>query len=217
MNKEEILKRAEAFTKECLAGEGTGHDWWHIERVLNNARLIMKEEDADTFVVELAVLLHDVGDRKVVNKPENDYTIPEGFLREQHVPDEIVEQVMFIIKNMSFSTAGAKKLEHSPIEFQIVQDADRLDALGAIGIARAFAYGGKTGRSLHDPSAEPRENLATPQAYGVSDSTIQHFYEKLLLLKDLMNTKAARAIAQERHKFVELFLEQFLAEWEGKR
>ena len=158
MKKELILKRTENFVKKALAGEGTGHDWWHIERVQNNARLINKTERADAFVIELAVLLHDVGDRKVIKQEEDDYTIAESFLRKEKVTNDIVDQVMFIIKNMSFSKSLNNKKDNVSKEFYIVQDADRLDAIGAIGIARAFAYGGSKDRPLYDPTKKPQKN-----------------------------------------------------------
>lgn len=143
MHKQKVLARAEAFGKKLLSKEGTGHDWWHIMRVLNNARLINKSEKADWFIIQLAVILHDVGDWKVIGKQEDDYTIAENFMRSERLPDEVVDHVMFIIKNMSFTISLGKKNKSATQEFKVVQDADRLDAIGAIGIARTFAFGGK--------------------------------------------------------------------------
>jgi uncharacterized protein len=217
MKKELILNRTENFVKKALAGEGTGHDWWHIERVRNNARLINKTEKADAFVVELAVLLHDVGDRKVIKQEEDDYTIAENFLMKEKVTDDIVEQVMFIIKNMSFSKSLNNKKDNVSKEFYIVQDADRLDAIGAIGIARAFAYGGSKDRPLYDPTKKPQKINSTKSYRKLNSSTFHHFEEKLLLLKDLMNTKTAVKIAEKRNEYMKKYLKQFLAEWNGDR
>lgn len=217
MKKEFILKKTESFVKKALAGEGTGHDWWHIERVLNNARLINKIEKADNFVIELAVLLHDVGDRKVIKQEEDDYTIAENFLKKQKVTDEIIEQVMFIIKNMSFSKSLNNKTDNVYKEFYIVQDADRLDAIGAIGIARAFAYGGSKHRPLYDPTKKAQKINSTKNYRKLNSSTFHHFEEKLLLLKDLMNTKTAKKIAGKRDEYMRKYLEQFLAEWNGQK
>ena len=217
MKKELILKRTENFVKKALAGEGTGHDWWHIERVQNNARLINKTERADAFVIELAVLLHDVGDRKVIKQEEDDYTIAESFLRKEKVTNDIVDQVMFIIKNMSFSKSLNNKKDNVSKEFYIVQDADRLHAIGAIGIARAFAYGGSKDRPLYDPTKKPQKINSTKSYRKLNSSTFHHFEEKLLLLKDLMNTKTAVKIAEKRNEYMKKYLKQFLAEWNGDR
>lgn len=217
MNKNKIIKNTENFVKTALSGEGTGHDWWHIERVRNNAKLINKREQADAFIIELAVLLHDVGDRKVIKQEEDDYTIAENFLRKEQVSDYIIEQVMFIIKNMSFSKSLTNKKKNVSNEFYIVQDADRLDAIGAIGIARAFAYGGSKHRSLYDPTKKAQKVNSTKSYRKLNSSTFHHFEEKLLLLKDLMNTKTAKQIAKERDFFMQKFVQQFLDEWNGKR
>ena len=215
--KETIIKNTENFVKKHLNKEGTGHDWWHIERVMNNANLINKSEKADPLVISLAALLHDVGDRKVIKRYEDDYSIAENFLIEQGVPKEIIERVMFIIKNMSFSKSLDNKNNLAPAEFYVVQDADRLDAIGAIGIARAFTYGGSKSRTLYDKSKKIHKINTTENYKKGSDSTIHHFYEKLLLLKDLMNTKTAKEIAQKRHDYMKKYLEQFIAEWDGKK
>jgi uncharacterized protein len=217
MNKELVIKNAEKFVKKALAGEGTGHDWWHIERVRNTARLICKSEKADGFIVELALLLHDVGDWKVIHKDEDDYSIAENFLKKERVPSEIIEQIMFIIRNMSFSKSLNAKKKSAPIEFYVVQDADRLDAMGAIGIARAFAYGGSKGRPLYDPTKTPQDISTTSNYRNAKSSTLHHFEEKLFLLKDLMNTKTAKKIATARHLFMKEYRKQFLLEWKGKK
>lgn len=219
MNKALILKKTEAFAKKALNNEGTGHDWWHIERVRNNARLINSAEKADSFIIELAVLLYDVGDRKVIRQEEDDYSIAENFLKKmksQKLPDETIDRVMFIIKNMSFSKSLNNKNEVAPKEFHIVQDADRLDAIGAIGIARAFIFGGSKGQPMHDPRKKA-QNINTIKNYRkLNSSTFHHFEEKLLLLKDLMNTKAAKRIANKRNAFMKKYLDRFLAEWDGR-
>jgi len=217
MKKNLILKKTESFTKKALNNEGTGHDWWHIDRVRNNARLINSTEKADGFIVELAVLLHDVGDRKVIKQKEDDYSIAENFLKKQKVSADVIERVMFIIQNMSFSKSLNNKKENVSKEFYIVQDADRLDAIGAIGVARAFVYGGSKGRLMYDPTKKAQRINTTKNYRKLNSSTFHHFEEKLLLLKDLMNTKAAKKIADNRNKFMEKYLEQFLYEWNGKR
>jgi len=217
MKKNLILKKTESFTKKALNNEGTGHDWWHIDRVRNNARLINSIERADGFIVELAVLLHDVGDRKVIKQKEDDYSIAENFLKKQKVSADVIERVMFIIQNMSFSKSLNNKKENVSKEFYIVQDADRLDAIGAIGVARAFMYGGSKGRLMYDPTKKAQRINTTKNYRKLNSSTFHHFEEKLLLLKDLMNTKAAKKIADNRNKFMDKYLEQFLYEWNGKR
>ena len=217
MNEKAILIKAEKFAKKLLSHESTGHDWWHIERVLNNARLINKTEKADWFVVQLAVILHDVGDWKVIGKDEDDYSIARNFLKKEKLPEETVERIMFIIENMSFSRSlGAMHAQASP-EFKVVQDADRLDALGAIGIARTFAFGGSKGRPLYDPTMKARDLDTTKKVRSAKSSSLHHFEEKLFKLKDVMNTKAAKAIATERHLFMKGYVKQFLAEWVGKK
>lgn len=217
MKRKFILKTTENFVKKALAGEGTGHDWWHVERVRNNALLINKTEKADGFIIELAVLLHDVGDRKVIKQEEDDYTIAEDFLKKQKVTDEVVEHVMFIIKNMSFSKSLNHKKNNVPKEFYVVQDADRLDAIGAIGIARAFAYGGSKDRPLYDPTKKAQKINSTKNYRKLNSSTFHHFEEKLLLLKDLMNTKTAQKVAEKRNTYMEKYMQQFLSEWNGEK
>ncbi len=217
MNKQTILKNTENFVKQKLAKEGTGHDFWHIERVRNNAFQINKFGKADFFIIELAVLLHDVGDRKVIKKEEDDYTIAENFLKTQKIPKEITDRVIFIIKNMSFSKSLNKKKAGVSKEFYIVQDADRLDAIGAIGIARAFAYGGSKDRPLYDPTKKAQKINTTKNYRKMQSSTLHHFEEKLFLLKNLMNTKTAKKIAEKRDSFMRKYVDQFLKEWVGER
>lgn len=212
-----IIRNAEKFVQKALAGEGTGHDWWHIQRVRNNAKLICKTEKANLFTIDLALLLHDVGDRKVINAEEDDYSIARNFLKKQKVPEKTIEEVMFIIENISFSKSLNSKKNSASIEFYIAQDADRLDAMGAIGIARAFAYGGKKSRPLYDPTKKAQKLTSTKNYRKLNSSSLHHFEEKLFLLKDLMNTKTAKKIAQERHAYMKAYVRQFLLEWDGKR
>jgi len=212
-----VIKNIEKLVQKHLLKEGTGHDWWHIERVRSNAKLICRKEKANWFVIDLAILLHDIGDRKVIKKEEDDYSIAKNYLRRQKVSEEVVQQVMFIIKNMSFSKSLNKKREETSIEFYIVQDADRLDAIGAIGIARAFAYGGSKSRPLYDPTKKAQKINTTKNYKKLNSSTLHHFDEKLLLLKDLMNTKTAKQIARDRHNFMKSYLRQFHAEWNGRK
>jgi len=217
MNKNQIIKNTENFVKKALSKEGTGHDWWHIERVRNNAKLINKTEKSDDFVIDLTLLLHDVGDRKVIKQENDDYSIAENFLKKQKVSGEVVEHVMFIIKNMSFSKSLNGQKEEASKEFYIVQDADRLDAIGAIGIARTFAYGGSKERPLYDPTKKAQKINTTKNYKKLNSSSFHHFEEKLLLLKNLMNTKTAKEIAKNRDDFMKKYIKQFLDEWYGKK
>lgn len=205
------------FVKETLAGAEGGHDWFHIERVLNNSRLIAKGEKANLQIVELGALLHDIADSKFHNGDESvGPRIASAFLRSQNVSEDIINHVVKIIQNISFK-GGNTDQEFTSAELAIVQDADRLDALGAIGIARTFNYGGFKGRALYDPKVEPNLNMNKEEYKASNAPTINHFYEKLLLLKDRMNTETGRRIATERHDFMLKYLDQFYAEWEGKR
>lgn len=215
MNKNTVVVEAEAFVQGSLEKESTGHDWWHIVRVRNNAKHIFATEGGDWLVIELAALLHDVGDRKVIGKDEDDYTIAESFLTSHNVDTDIVDQVLFIIKNMSYSHSISNIVTDTPIEFHIVQDADRLDAIGAIGIARAFAFGGNRHRQLYDPTANAKEYASTKEYRQSESSTFHHFEEKLLHIKDLLNTDAAKSIAKERDQYMRGFMTQFLDEWNG--
>ncbi len=217
MNKDQIIKNTEIFVKKALSKEGTGHDWWHIERVRNNAKLINKTEKSDDFIIDLTLLLHDVGDRKVIKQENDDYSIAENFLKKQKVPGEVIEHVMFIIKNMSFSKSLNSQKEEASKEFYIVQDADRLDAIGAIGIARTFAYGGSKERPLYDPTKKAQKINTTKNYKKLNSSSFHHFEEKLLLLKKLMNTKTAKKIAKNRDEFMKKYIKQFLDEWYGKK
>ena len=204
------------FVKDTLIDAEGGHDWFHTQRVLFNARQIAAGETANMLVVELGALLHDIADSKFHNGDESvGPRLAKKFLATQDVSDEIIEHVIKIIENISFK-GGNVTQKFNSIELDIVQDADRLDALGAIGIARTFNYGGYKGRPLYDPDIKPNLNM-TKEEYKTSNApTINHFYEKLLLLKDRMNTRTAKRIAEERHQFMEVFLKQFYAEWNGE-
>ncbi|MEP7231732.1 MAG: HD domain-containing protein [Ginsengibacter sp.] len=217
MWEEDIISKTIQFVKRELAGAEGGHDWWHIERVWKNAKLIVEHEKANTFTVELSALLHDIADAKFNDGDEN--IGPKKariFLESLSVPKDITDHIENIIRNISFK-GGNFDSSFASIELAIVQDADRLDALGAIGIARAFNYGGFKNRELYNPSIKPDLQM-TKEAYKKSTApTINHFYEKLLLLKDRMNTETGKKLAAERHRFMEIFLEQFYKEWDGKK
>lgn len=216
-NSEDIIHQTISFVKETLANAEGGHDWFHTLRVYNNALLISKNEDVDDFVVQLGALLHDIADSKFNN---GDDTIASkkarDFLSKIHVDSAVIEHVVKIIENISFN----KSLEHEQAfkskELEVVQDADRLDAIGAIGIARCFNYGGFKNRPLYNPEIAPKLNQTKAEYKASTAPTINHFYEKLLLLKDKMNTKTGQQIAEARHIYMLGFLEQFYAEWLGK-
>ncbi len=217
MNNINLINATMVFVKETLKNAEGGHDWFHIERVYKNAMLIAKDEDCDLNVVQLGALLHDIADSKFHNGDESiGPKTARNFLESQKVPEETILHVIKIIENISFKGGNFEK-KFTSIELDIVQDADRLDAIGAIGIARTFNYGGFKNRTIYNPEIAPHLNMSK-EVYKKSDSpTINHFYEKLLLLKDLMLTNAGRKIAQQRHQFMEDFLSQFYDEWEGKK
>lgn len=215
MNREGIIRETEEYVRKTLSGEGSGHDWWHVYRVWKNAVFIGKKEQADLFVIQLAALLHDIADWKFNDGDEHaGPRAARAWLEKLQVNESVILHVCQIIGDLSFKGAGVKT-PMKTIEGKVVQDADRLDAIGAIGIARAFAYGGHKNREIHDPGVKP-EMHATFEAYKKAEgTTINHFHEKLLLLKDLMNTGTAREIASERHLFMEQYLGRFYDEWEG--
>lgn len=217
MNHDELIANTTQFVKEQLDGAEGGHDWFHIERVWKNAKLILKTEHADALVVELGALLHDIADSKFYNGDESiGPKMARTFLKGQDVPETVITHIEQIISNISFK-GGNFEQTFSSKELDIIQDADRLDAIGAIGIARCFNYGGFKNRSLYDPEITPDLNL-TKEAYKKSAApTINHFYEKLLLLKDRMNTSTGKKIAEERHVYMEGFLAQFYEEWHGRK
>jgi uncharacterized protein len=213
----DLLERTRNHVRQLLAANSAGHDWFHIERVCRVALTIGREEGADLAVVELAALLHDIADWKFAGG--DDRAGPQAaraWLERHDVPPATIEQVCEIIASLSFKGAGVETPMRT-IEGKVVQDADRLDALGAIGIARAFAYGGHKGRLMHDPAVPPEMHLSFADYKKNTGPTLNHFYEKLLLLKDRMNTATGRRLAEARHQYMEGYLEQFLAEWKGER
>ena len=217
MDKQQTINNTITFVKETLKDVESGHDWFHIERVYKNALLIAADENVDEFIVTLGALLHDIADAKFHDGDESiGPKKASEFLKNQQVDNEIIEHIVNIINHISFKNSLSKTEEKfSSNELKVVQDADRLDAIGAIGIARCFNYGGFKNREIYNPEIEPNLNI-TKEAYKKSSApTINHFYEKLLLLKDKMNTKTGSKIAQERHTYMESFLSQFFAEWNG--
>ena len=212
-----LIDKTIAFVKEKLDNAEGGHDWFHIERVYKNSILIAQEEDCDLTVVKLGALLHDIADSKF---NDGDETIgpktARTFLESENVFEETINHVINIIENISFK-GGNFENKFSSKELEIVQDADRLDAIGAIGIARTFNYGGFKNRALYNPSIAPNLNMSKEEYKNSNSPTLNHFYEKLLLLKDKMNTATGKKIALERHQYMENFLSQFYAEWEGEK
>ena len=201
------------FVKEKLEGAEAGHDWFHIERVWKLSKKIAEKEGGNLEVIELSALLHDIADPKFHNGDETlALKISQNFLEEIHVNAELIEQVLFVIKNISFKNR-AEAPENPPLELQIVQDADRLDAIGAIGIARTFNFGGFKNNLMYHPEIKPNLGMNKKEYKKSNGTTINHFYEKLLLLKDLMNTETAKRIASERHDFMLQFLDEFYKEW----
>jgi len=210
-----FIQKTIQFVKQTLANAEAGHDWFHIERVYKTAQNINCKENGDTLVVSLAALLHDIADPKFNNGDEAlGPNIAEAFLLSIKVDAETIEHVKLIIQNMSFKNSF-DDTSFTSKEMQIVQDADRLDAIGAIGIARAFTYGGFKNRVLYDPVIKPEQHLTKDSYKNTTAPTINHFYEKLLLLKDMMNTSAGKEIAIERHNFMLIYLDHFYKEWEG--
>ncbi len=215
LNTEDQITRTIAFVKEQLANAEGGHDWFHIERVYNNALLISKTEDVDLLVVSLGALLHDIADSKFHDGDESvGPKIAREFLFNLNVDSIVIEHVINIIDNISFKGGHVTQQFHSK-ELDVVQDADRLDAIGAIGIARCFNYGGFKNRQLYNPEIKPNLKMTKEEYKNSNAPTINHFYEKLLLLKDKMNTQTGKKIALERHQYMERFLDQFYKEWKG--
>jgi len=211
-----VIENTISFVKKEFIGAEGGHDWFHTERVYRNALLIAKDEDVNLFVVQLGALLHDIADSKFNNGDETiGPRIAKKFLMKQNVDSITIDHVIQIIENTSFK-GGNITANFDSKELQVVQDADRLDAIGAIGIARTFNYGGFKNRALYNPAILPNLNMNREEYKKSTAPTINHFYEKLLLLSKKMNTKTAKKIAQKRHDFMTLFLEQFHAEWEGE-
>ncbi len=217
MNTNTLIDKTILFVKATLAQAEGGHDWFHIERVYKNALLIAESEKCDVEIVQLGALLHDIADSKFHDGDESiGPKTARTFLESEKVEPTIIDHVIAIIENISFK-GGKVERQFSSIELDIVQDADRLDAIGAIGIARTFNYGGFKNRALYNPEIAPNLTMTKEEYKNNEAPTINHFYEKLLLLKDKMNTQTGKQIAQDRHRYMEDFLEQFYAEWEGKK
>ena len=213
-----MVEKAMRYVRQIMAGDSSGHDWFHVLRVRNLAVTIaaeeVKKQPVDLEMVELIALLHDVDDRKISPETHENLDRARDFLNQQKLSSDGVEKILESIRNLSFNGTGNSV--PATVEGRIMQDADRLDAMGAIGIGRAFAFGGSRGRSMYDPEQKPVMNM-DKETYAKSKApTINHFYEKLLLLKDLMNTETGKAMAIHRHSYMESFLEEFYGEWEGK-
>ncbi|MGN6397874.1 MAG: HD domain-containing protein [Mucilaginibacter sp.] len=207
-----LIEKTAAFVQQTLKDAEGGHDWWHINRVWQNAKRITETESADGLIVELAALLHDIADAKFYNGDEEIGPKLAGeFLSSLDVKEAVIHHVQQIIRHISFKSGFEKKEFHS-LELDIVQDADRLDAIGAIGIARAFNYGGFKGRELYNPDVKPNLNMTKEEYKNSKAPTLNHFYEKLLLLKDKMNTTTGKKLAEQRHNFMLVYLEQFYSE-----
>lgn len=216
MSNPDLINKTILFVKGKLANAEGGHDWFHIQRVYKNALLIASGETCDETVVKLGALLHDIADSKFHDGDETvGPKMARDFLENQDVSEDIITHVIQIVNNISFK-GGNNEKEFSSIELDIVQDADRLDAIGAIGIARAFNYGGFKNRTMFDPQIAPKLHMTKEEYKNSQAPTINHFYEKLLLLKDKMNTETAKEIAQKRHNYMQGFLAQFYAEWDGE-
>jgi len=208
----QALKQTENHIKSLFANEGSGHDWWHIHRVRNLALKIAESEGGNDFIIEMAALLHDIDDWKINGDKQTSNA--ESWLISIKTSKTVTRKILEIIDQVSFKGAGVETNATS-IEAKIVQDADRLDAIGAIGIARTFAYGGNKGRPIYLPNIKPELHSDFESYKKTTAPTINHFYEKLLLLKNRLNTATAIEIAKKRHTFMEMFLQQFFSEWEG--
>lgn len=216
MQEQDLIQKTVIFVKETLKNSESGHNWFHIERVWKNAKHIGQTENVNMLIVQLAALLHDIADSKFYDGDETvGPKMARNFLAAENIDEPIIDHVVKIMENMSFRS-GYDKPSFQSTELQVVQDADRLDAIGAMGIARAFHFGGYKNREIYDPAIPPDLNM-TKEAYKKSTApTINHFYEKLLLLKDKMNTVTGKKMAEERHIFMEKYLQQFYAEWNGE-
>ena len=213
-----MVEKARTYVQEIMIGDSSGHDWFHVLRVHNLAMTIaaeeLKNQPVDLETVALIALLHDLDDRKLSPETHENLDRARSFLLDQSVDGDKTDNILDSIRNLSFNGTGASV--PASIEGRIVQDADRLDAIGAIGIGRAFAFGGSRGRFMYDPDQPPQLNMDGETYAKSKDPTINHFYEKLLLLKDMMNTETGKAMAFHRHGFMEVFLEEFYGEWAGK-
>ncbi|MEO2076478.1 MAG: HD domain-containing protein [Bacillus sp. (in: firmicutes)] len=215
MVRNQIIEKTEAFVRNELGEDATGHDWFHVDRVRKNAIHICKnEKQGDPFIIEMAALLHDIPDEKINESVDKGKAKLNSFLQTITLSNEEQAHIIQIIESISYK--GGKKTELESVEAKIVQDADRLDAIGAIGIARVFAYGGKKGQLIYDPNIQVRKEMTEEEYRKGKSTSIHHFYEKLLILKDLLNTDVAKRMAESRHQSMVLFLEQFYREWEGQ-
>lgn len=210
---EAVFDRAKEFAKSIFEGDSSGHDVYHTLRVHDLARTICSKEGGDMDIVRLAAILHDVDDRKLFG--ENGFANARRFMDSEHIDLDDQMFICDIISEISFK--GKDSVRPSSLEGKIVQDADRMDAIGAIGIARAFAYGGSKGRAMHIPGEGPKEGMSEKEYFANQGTSVNHFYEKLLLLKEMMNTQTAKDMAQARHDYMVGFLDEFMSEWEGKR
>ncbi len=219
MNHDQLIQNTISFVKKELENAEGGHDWFHIQRVFNTTRLLSKYEKVNILVVELAALLHDIADPKFHQGNESiGPELAKKFLQSQQVDKSVIDHVVNIIQHMSFKNSLEKnKAPFTSKELEVVQDADRLDAIGAIGIARTFNYGGFKNRAMYDPNIPPNPNMTKEEYKASKAPTINHFYEKLLLLKDRMNTETGKKLALQRHQFMEAYLNQFFSEWNGDR
>ncbi len=214
MNNSAVIAATTEWVRARLSADSSGHDWWHTYRVTALARHLAEREGGDSVIIELAALLHDIADWKFSGDEHASSRLAAEWLAAQGVAAETIAHVTAIIDTLSFKSADQPRM--ATMEGQIVQDADRLDAIGAIGIARTFAYGGWKGTPMHDPTLPPRVGMSAEEYRAHLGTTVNHFYEKLLLLRDLMNTATARQMADERHAFMETFLDRFHREWEGE-
>lgn len=209
-----VINKTEQWVKDQLLNETTGHDWYHIVRVTNVAKEIGEKENADLFIIEIASLLHDLADDKVNKNGQQVITDIRYWLKNHNVDKTNIEHIINIIQTISFKGGHESRLH--TLEAEVVQDADRIDALGAIGIARAFQYSGSQGQAIYDPNLFVRKHMTFEEYRNEKSSAVHHFYEKLLRLKDKMNTETGKQMARERHEFMENFLEQFYKEWYSK-
>ncbi|MBM3123489.1 MAG: HD domain-containing protein [Chloroflexi bacterium] len=215
MDQADIIQRTADHIEQEFQDDSSGHDWWHVHRVWRTALFLCEREKADAFVVQLAALLHDLDDWKLNQDGDKTPRRARKWMESCGVDPKIIEQVCEIIEHISFKGAAVEETMPS-LEGRIVQDADRLDAIGAIGIGRAFAFGGTKNRMIFDPASPPRQHASFEEYRSSTSATINHFYEKLLLLKDRMNTPTAKSIAEARHAIMLRYLEQFMGEWEGR-
>ncbi len=216
MKQQTVIQKTVDYVKETLKEAEGGHDWWHIYRVWELSKEIAKLEEVDMLIVELGALLHDIADSKFHGGDEEiGARKARVFLASLDLPEEIIIHIENIVSNISFK-GGKEKQRFKSVELDVIQDADRLDAMGAIGIARTFNYGGYKGKELYNPEIKPNLNMTKQQYKSSTAPTLNHFYEKLLLLKDRMNTETGRQMAKHRHEFMERFLEEFYKEWSGK-